>query len=77
VAGAVAGCLTAPWSRTVAVPRWFGLARLGEVAPVHRLLDVVLSRQTEPIRATTERMLDQRPTGGDGDHAGRRERSGG
>src|SRR3954454_25109983 len=60
VADAVAGCLTAPWSRTVAVPRWFGLARLGEVTPVNRLLYAVLSRQTDRIRAGTVRMLADR-----------------
>jgi NAD(P)-dependent dehydrogenase (short-subunit alcohol dehydrogenase family) len=57
VAEAVARCLTAPGSRTVAVPRWFGVARLGETTPVNRLLDAVLSRQTGRIRRQTARML--------------------
>ena len=60
VADAVARCLAARSSRTVAVPRWFGLARLGEVTPVNRLLDTVLSRQSDRIRAATERMLAAR-----------------
>src|SRR5687768_1168360 len=51
VAAQISACLSAPRSRTVAVPRWAGLARLGEVTPVNRLLDAVLSRQTERIRS--------------------------
>jgi NAD(P)-dependent dehydrogenase (short-subunit alcohol dehydrogenase family) len=60
VAGQIAGCLTSPWSRTVAVPRWMGLARLGEVPPVNRVLDLVLSRQTDRIRRVAARMVEQR-----------------
>ncbi len=50
VADAIAGCLVSPWSRTVTVPRWAGVARLGEVTPVNRLLDVTLSRFAGRIR---------------------------
>jgi NAD(P)-dependent dehydrogenase (short-subunit alcohol dehydrogenase family) len=60
VAAQISGCLTAPRSRTVAVPRWAGLARLGEVTPVNRLLDAVLSRQTERIRALAARSVERR-----------------
>ncbi|TFV57429.1 SDR family oxidoreductase [Geodermatophilus sp. DF01-2] len=60
VADQVAGCLTSPWSRTVAVPRWFGLARLGEVPPVDRLLDLVLSRQADRVRRVAARMVEER-----------------
>ncbi|MGY1813094.1 SDR family oxidoreductase [Blastococcus sp. SYSU D00820] len=60
VAVQIGRCLTSPWSRTVAVPRWFGIARLGEVPPVDRLLDVVLSRQADRIRRGTDRMVDER-----------------
>jgi NAD(P)-dependent dehydrogenase (short-subunit alcohol dehydrogenase family) len=60
VAAQITGCLTAPRARTVAVPRWAGLARLGEVTPVNRLLDAVLSRQTERIRALAARSVERR-----------------
>jgi short-subunit dehydrogenase len=60
VAAQVARCLTSPWSRTVAVPRWMGLARLGEVPPVDRVLDRVLSRRVDRIRAVTARMVAER-----------------
>jgi NAD(P)-dependent dehydrogenase (short-subunit alcohol dehydrogenase family) len=60
VADRIAGCLTSYWSRTVAVPRWAGLARIGEVTPVNRLLDLTLSRQTDRIRRVTQRMVDAR-----------------
>jgi hypothetical protein len=56
----VAGCLDSYWSRTVAVPRWMGLARLGETVPINRLLDMALSRQTDRIRAVTRRTVDRR-----------------
>jgi NAD(P)-dependent dehydrogenase (short-subunit alcohol dehydrogenase family) len=75
VAAGVAGCLSAPRSRTVAVPRWFGLARLGEVTPVNRLLDAVLSRQTDRIRRATLGMLDDRGVAGHG--SGDRQRTNG
>ncbi|RBY82517.1 SDR family NAD(P)-dependent oxidoreductase [Geodermatophilus sp. TF02-6] len=60
VADQVAGCLGARWSRTVAVPRWMGLARLGEVPPVDRVLDLVLSRQAGRIRRVAARMVEER-----------------
>ncbi|TFV66022.1 UNVERIFIED_ORG: SDR family oxidoreductase [Bacillus sp. AZ43] len=60
VAERIAGCLAAPRSRTVAVPRWAGLARLGEVPPVDRLLDAVLSRQTPRIRSLAARSVRRR-----------------
>jgi NAD(P)-dependent dehydrogenase (short-subunit alcohol dehydrogenase family) len=60
VADQIAGCLTARRSRTVAVPRWMGLARLGEVPPVDRVLDLVLSRQADRIRRVAARMVEER-----------------
>ena len=60
VAGQIAGCLASPWSRTVAVPRWTGLARLSEVPPVDRLLDLVLSRQAHRIRRVAARSVERR-----------------
>lgn len=60
VADAIAGCLTSPWSRTVSVPRWAGVARLGEVTPINRLLDLTLSRQTDRIRAAARSAVDAR-----------------
>ncbi|MGY1668821.1 SDR family NAD(P)-dependent oxidoreductase [Geodermatophilus sp. SYSU D00696] len=60
VADRVAGCLTSYWSRSVAVPRVMGLARLGEVFPVNRALDLVLSRQADRIRRVAARMVDER-----------------
>jgi NAD(P)-dependent dehydrogenase (short-subunit alcohol dehydrogenase family) len=60
VAVAVAACLSARRSRTVAVPRWAGLARLGGVPPADRVLDAVLSRQTDRVRAAVERMVGKR-----------------
>jgi NAD(P)-dependent dehydrogenase (short-subunit alcohol dehydrogenase family) len=60
VADQIAGCMTSPGSRTVAVPRWMGLARLGEVPPVNRVLDVVLSRQADRIRRIAARAVERR-----------------
>jgi short-subunit dehydrogenase len=60
VADRVAGCLTSYWSRSVAVPRVMGLARLGETFPVNRVLDVVVSRQTGLVRRVSARMVDER-----------------
>jgi NAD(P)-dependent dehydrogenase (short-subunit alcohol dehydrogenase family) len=60
VADRVAGCLTSYWSRSVAVPRVMGLARLGETFPVNRVLDVVVSRQTDRVRRVSARMVEQR-----------------
>jgi short-subunit dehydrogenase len=75
VAEQIARALTASRSRTVAVPRWFGLARLGGVPPVDRTLDAVLSRQTPRIRRAVERMVRRRTRTGDGGYTGRDERS--
>ena len=60
VAVQIAGCLSAPRSRTVAVPRWAGLARLGEVTPVNRLLDGVLSSQVDRLRRLAASSVDKR-----------------
>jgi NAD(P)-dependent dehydrogenase (short-subunit alcohol dehydrogenase family) len=60
VAQRIAECLTAPRSRTVAVPRWAGLARLGEVPPVDRLLDRVFSARVERIRSAAARAVEKR-----------------
>jgi NAD(P)-dependent dehydrogenase (short-subunit alcohol dehydrogenase family) len=43
VARAVERCLTARASRTLAVPRWWTVARLGALAPVSRVLDVAVA----------------------------------
>ena len=56
----VIGDLTSYGSRTVAVPRWMGVARLGEVLPIDRLVDMPLSRQTGRIRRLTERAVADR-----------------
>jgi hypothetical protein len=37
-----------------------GLVRLGEVPPVDRVLDLVLSRQADRIRRVTARMVQER-----------------
>ncbi|MCF6508062.1 SDR family oxidoreductase [Blastococcus sp. MG754426] len=60
VADQVARSLGSYWSRTVSVPRWMGLARLGEVPPVDRVLDMTLSRQAARIRRVTDRMVAER-----------------
>ena len=60
VAVQIAGCLSAPRSRTVAVPRWAGLARLGEVTPVNRLLDRVLSGQVDRLRRLAATSVEKR-----------------
>ena len=60
VADAIAGCLTSPWSRTVSVPRAAGAARLGEVTPINRLLDVTLSRLSGRMRAAARSAVDAR-----------------
>ncbi|KJK46840.1 hypothetical protein UK23_22275 [Lentzea aerocolonigenes] len=49
VARAVEKCLTARASRTVAVPRWWEIARLGSFAPVSRVLDVVVAPASSAI----------------------------
>ena len=60
VAVQIAGCLSAARSRTVAVPRWAGLARLGEVTPVNRLLDRVLSGQVDRLRRLAATSVEKR-----------------
>jgi NAD(P)-dependent dehydrogenase (short-subunit alcohol dehydrogenase family) len=60
VAGRIAGCLSSPRSRTVAVPRWAGVVRLGEAPPFDRLMDVVLSRRAEGIRRLAVRAVEKR-----------------
>jgi NAD(P)-dependent dehydrogenase (short-subunit alcohol dehydrogenase family) len=60
VAEQVARSLTSYWSRTVAVPRWMGLARLGEVPPVDRMLDMTLSRQAHRLQRITDAMVAKR-----------------
>jgi NAD(P)-dependent dehydrogenase (short-subunit alcohol dehydrogenase family) len=60
VARQIASCLDAPRARTVAVPRWAGLARLGEVPPVNRALDRVLSTRAEGIRRLAARAVRNR-----------------
>ena len=49
VARAIEKCLTARTSRTVAVPRWWEIARLGSFAPVSRVLDVVVAPASSAI----------------------------
>jgi NAD(P)-dependent dehydrogenase (short-subunit alcohol dehydrogenase family) len=63
VAGRIAGCLTSPRSRTVAVPRWAGLARMGKVPPVNRALDRILSTRADGIRRLAARTVDERVRG--------------
>jgi NAD(P)-dependent dehydrogenase (short-subunit alcohol dehydrogenase family) len=53
-------CLAAPRSRTVAVPRWAGLARLGNLPPVSRTLDRVLSQRADSIRRLAARTVEER-----------------
>jgi NAD(P)-dependent dehydrogenase (short-subunit alcohol dehydrogenase family) len=60
VAEQIAACLTAPRSRTVAVPRWAGLVRLGEVPPVNRALDRLLSTRADGIRRLAARAVRAR-----------------
>jgi NAD(P)-dependent dehydrogenase (short-subunit alcohol dehydrogenase family) len=60
VAEQIAACLSAPRSRTVAGPRWAGVARLAEVPPVNRFLDVVFAHQTGRIRALAARSVARR-----------------
>lgn len=49
VARAVEKCLTARASRTVAVPRWWEITRLGSNAAVSRVLDVVVAPASSAI----------------------------
>ncbi|RBY94893.1 SDR family NAD(P)-dependent oxidoreductase [Blastococcus sp. TBT05-19] len=60
VADRIADCLAAPRSRTVAVPRWSGIARLGELPPVDRVLDAVLSRRAATVRRAAGRVVSRR-----------------
>jgi NAD(P)-dependent dehydrogenase (short-subunit alcohol dehydrogenase family) len=60
VAAQVVRSLGAPRSRTVAVPRWAGAARLGEVPPVNRLLDRVLSARVAAIGRLAARSVQRR-----------------
>ena len=49
VAGQIEKCLRSRWPRVASVPRIAGLARLGEVPPVNRVLDLVVSSQAHRI----------------------------
>ncbi|MGW4213503.1 SDR family NAD(P)-dependent oxidoreductase [Lentzea sp. NPDC004789] len=49
VARAVEKCLTARISRTVAVPRWWEIARLGSLAPISRVLDAAIAPASTAI----------------------------
>ncbi len=60
VAEQIARCLNARSPRTVAVPRWAGLARLAEVPPIGRTLDQVLSRHVGRIRVAAARAVEKR-----------------
>jgi short-subunit dehydrogenase len=60
VAERIAECLASPRSRTVAVPRWAGLVRLGEVTPVNRLLDRVLASRAAGIGRLAARSVERR-----------------
>jgi NAD(P)-dependent dehydrogenase (short-subunit alcohol dehydrogenase family) len=60
VADRIAECLAAPRSRTIAVPRVAGLVRLGEMAPVNRMLDQVLSRRIDSISRLADRAVRKR-----------------
>lgn len=60
VAEQIAACLTARGSRTVAVPRWSGLARLGELPPIARALDRVLSGNADRVRAAAAKAVGKR-----------------
>ncbi|TFV45135.1 SDR family oxidoreductase [Blastococcus sp. TF02A-35] len=60
VAERIVDCLGSARSRTVGVPRWSGVARLGEVTPVNRALDAVLSRRAGTIRRLAARTVERR-----------------
>jgi NAD(P)-dependent dehydrogenase (short-subunit alcohol dehydrogenase family) len=60
VAEQIGRCLQARGSRTVAVPRWAGLARLGELPPVGRTLDRVLSARAAGIGRLAARSVERR-----------------
>jgi short-subunit dehydrogenase len=56
VASAVATCLRSRRSRTLSVPRVVGAARLGEVWPVDRVLDVVVSARPSVLAWTARKL---------------------
>ncbi|CAA9244694.1 MAG: clavaldehyde dehydrogenase [uncultured Blastococcus sp.] len=60
VGAQIARCLAARGSRTVAVPRWAGLARLAELPPVGRTMDRVLSGQADRVRRVAARAVARR-----------------
>ena len=60
VADRIGDLLRSPRSRTVTVPRWAGLARLGEAPPVGRLLDRVLSGKADRIRRVAAGAVSER-----------------
>ncbi|TYP88455.1 SDR family NAD(P)-dependent oxidoreductase [Blastococcus xanthinilyticus] len=60
VADRVGEVLQASRSRTVTVPRWAGVARLGELPPVNRALDAGLSSAAGLIRAGAARAVRKR-----------------
>ncbi|SFF14966.1 SDR family oxidoreductase [Blastococcus tunisiensis] len=60
VAEQIVRCLGARAPRTVAVPRWAGLARLGELPPVARALDRGLSARAAAIRRLAARSVRRR-----------------
>ncbi|CCG02965.1 SDR family NAD(P)-dependent oxidoreductase [Blastococcus saxobsidens] len=60
VADRIGGLLRSPRSRTVTVPRWAGLARLGEAPPVDRVLDRLLSGNADRIRRIAARTVAER-----------------
>ncbi|WP_116452411.1 SDR family NAD(P)-dependent oxidoreductase [Blastococcus litoris] len=60
VADQIAACLGAHGSRTVAVPRWAGLARLGELPPIGRAMDRVLSANAHRVRSAAARAVERR-----------------
>lgn len=59
VAAAVERCLRAPGPRTRSVPRVMGLARLGEVPPVNRVLDQLLSSNAARVSEVAQRSRER------------------
>ncbi|MDK3255873.1 SDR family NAD(P)-dependent oxidoreductase [Blastococcus capsensis] len=60
VADRIGDLLSSSRSRTVTVPRWAGLARLGETPPVDRVLDRLLSGNAGRIRRFAARTVAER-----------------
>ena len=60
VADRIGDLLRSPRSRTVTVPRWAGVARLGEAPPVDRVLDRLLSGNADRIRRAAARTVAER-----------------